>query len=231
MRSSRVCSLALVAIIAPALPAQVGHLPTKSPYRDLEFRQELNWFGGWFNAQRDPAAVAPKPGPMAGMRYEVYLAGPAHLHARVAGISSERTRLSPTAANNARVLGTNKVALLQADVGLTANLTGQRSIYHLVPYISTGLGIVSDLGRKEDEGGYKFGTPFAFALGGGLRFAPGGRFQLRLDYTDHLYHVRYPDAYFLSTSGNTPLITDTRKRSVWTNNSGISLGASYFFYR
>jgi hypothetical protein len=225
---------AILTILAFPLPlaAQVGHLPDRSPYRDLEYRQELSFFGGYFDPQVDPAGVAPRPGPQGGVRYEIYLGGPANFYARVAGISSERMHIDPTLTGAAREVGVSSVQLLQADVGITANLTGRKSIFRLVPTISAGLGALSDLGRKADEGSYKFGTPFAISLGAGIRYAPGGRLQLRIDYTDHLYHIRYPDLYFSTATGTaTPVLTNTEKRSVWTNNAGITLGASYFFYR
>ncbi len=219
-------------LAATPLAAQVGHQPDRSPYNDLEFRQEISFFGGYFNAHRDPAGVAPRPGVQAGVRYEVLMAGPASFYARVAGISSERERLDPTRPLATRSLGVTPLELLQADIGLTANLTGRKSIFRLVPTITGGLGIFSDLGRKPDEGAFKFGTPFAISMGAGVRYAPGGRLQIRLDYTNHLYRIRYPQSYFASTSTSGPaILVGDDKRNVWTNNAGLTLGASYFFYR
>ena len=52
-------------IFAVALPAgaqkvDVGYSPPKSPFRDLEYHQELTLFGGYFGAAKDPAGAAPK---------------------------------------------------------------------------------------------------------------------------------------------------------------------------
>jgi hypothetical protein len=169
---------------------------------------------------------------MAGVRYEIFVGGPAHIYGRVAGIASERMYINPALAPSARELGVRSLELIQADVGLTANLTGRKSIFRLVPTVSAGLGIFSDLGRRADDGAYRFGTPFAISVGAGMRYAPGGRLQVRLDLTDHLYRIRYPDQYFTTSTGaGTPVLTDTEKRNVWTNNWGITLGASYRFYR
>lgn len=219
-------------LIATPLAAQVGHPPDRSPYRDLEFRQEVSFFGGYFNAQRDPAGVAPRPGPQVGVRYEVLMGGPAQFYGRVAGISSERMVINPTEPVATRELGVDPIQLLQADIGVTANLTGRKSMWRMVPTVSAGIGILSDLGRKADTGSYKFGTPLAISMGAGVRFVPGGRFQLRVDYTDHLYRIRYPQSYFVTTSGaGVPVMRANDKKNVWTNNAGITVGASYFFYR
>lgn len=222
----------LAVLAALPLQAQVGHLPERSPYRDLEYRQELSFFGGYFNAQRDPAGVAPRPGVQAGARYEILMGGPASFYARVSGIASERMQIDPAKPAATRQLGVRSVKLLQADVGLTANLTGRKSIWRMVPTISAGLGVLSDLGSRADTGSYKFGTPFAISLGAGVRYAPGGRFQLRVDLTDHLYRIKYPQSYFVSTAASgAPVLGGSDKGSVWTNNAGITIGASYFFYR
>lgn len=230
MKAIRIALFALL----PASPvaAQVGHMPDRSPYRDLEYRQELSFFGGYFNAQRDPAGVAPRPGAQAGVRYEILLGGPAQFYARVAGISSQRMYIDPARPAASRQEGLRSTPLLQTDIGLTGNLTGRRSIWRMVPMVSAGLGVLSDLGRKADKGSYRFGTPFAISLGAGLRYAPGGRIQLRLDYTDHLYRIRYPQSYFVTTAGaGSPVLSGKAKANVWTNNAGITLGGSYFFYR
>lgn len=226
----RIAFLALLA--TTPLSAQVGHLPERSPYRDLEYRQELSFFGGYFNAQRDPAGVAPRPGVQVGARYEILMGGPATFYGRLSGIRSERRRIDPAQPLATRELGVKALNLLQADVGVTANLTGRKSIWRLVPTISAGVGILSDLGSKADTGSYKFGTPFAISLGAGVRYAPGGRVQLRVDLTDHLYRIRYPQTYFASTTTSGPAVLGSDdKDKVWTNNAGITIGASYFFYR
>jgi hypothetical protein len=78
---------------------------------------------------------------------------------------------------------------------------------------------------------YTFGTPFAFSFGGGLRFVPGGSFQLRADWNDYLYQVKYPTAYFVAPVNGTALAGTGQARSFWKNNPSITLGASYLFFR
>ena len=79
---------AAVALLASTAGAQVGYPPERSPYRDVEFRQELTLFSGYYAAGQDPAKVAPQSGPMLGLRYDVRVGGPASLTARVARVFS-----------------------------------------------------------------------------------------------------------------------------------------------
>ena len=224
-------ALTALAALPAAAPAQVGHPPAQSPYRDLEFRQELTPYVGYFAASRDPAGVAPQSGPMLGLRYEVRVGGPAQLTVRAARVFSERTPADPTKPLATRYLPAESSPLYTGDVSLSLNLTGQKSIRRLVPLLNAGIGLVSDFENTSDVGGYKFGTSFAFLVGGGVRWVPGGRFQLRADLTDHLYQIQYPDAYLLSANGNPPVVSPRQGKSSWQHNAAITVGASYMFFR
>jgi hypothetical protein len=78
---------------------------------------------------------------------------------------------------------------------------------------------------------YTFGTPFAFSFGGGLRYVPGGRFQLRADWGDYLYQLKYPAAYYLTPTTGTAAVGGGQARSFWKNNRALTLGASLLFFR
>ncbi|MEO8910475.1 MAG: hypothetical protein ABI408_09630 [Gemmatimonadaceae bacterium] len=221
-------ALALV-LIAPTMRAQVGHLPANSPYSDLETSQEFTLFGGQYSAGRDAIGVAPRGGPMYGFRYEIHVGGPALLAARWAHVNSERFPIDPTKTGAAQQLGKRSVGLNLFDVDLVLNLTGQKSYHHLVPVINLGAGIAT-CGCNVDKDPYKFGTPFAFSFGGGLRYVPGGRLQLRADWGDYLYQLKYPPAYYLN-SGNGSAVPSNQKPSFWKNNRAFTLGASLLFFR
>ena len=223
---------AAAALLASTAGAQVGYPPARSPFRDVEFRQELTLLTGYYAASTDPAKVAPQSGPMVGVRYDVRVGGPASLTARVARVFSERNVVNPGLAPGAgRALGTESWPLYLSDVGITLALTGQKSFYHLVPVLSAGAGIASDF-RSPDVGGFRVGTTFALNFGGGVRWVPGGSFQLRADVTDHLYQLSYPGSYFdAPTSGGDPVLGDAQPQNVWKHNAAITVGASYLFFR
>jgi hypothetical protein len=219
-----------LALIATTARAQVGHLPENSPYRDLETSQELTFFGGHYTAGRDPIGVAPRDGPMFGLRYEIHVGGPALLYARWGHVNSERFAIDPTKSGDAAQLGKKNVALNLYDVGLVLNLTGQKSFHHLVPVVNFGAGIGScSCSVALDP--YTFGTPFAFSFGGGLRYVPGGRFQLRADWGDYLYQVKYPAAYFITPTTGPAAAGPDQSRSFWKSNRALTLGASLLFFR
>ena len=219
-----------LALIATTARAQVGHLPENSPYRDLESRQELTFFGGRYSAGLDQIGVAPRGGPMYGLRYEIQIGGPALLMARWAHVNSERFPIDPTKSGAAAQLGKKNVSLNIYDVNLVLNLTGQKSFHNIVPVVNFGAGIAScSCTVKLDP--YTFGTPFAFSFGGGLRYVPGGRFQLRADWVDYLYQLKYPAAYYLTPTTGPAAVGGGQTRSFWKNNRALTLGASLLFFR
>ena len=221
----------VLAVAAPAAArAQVGHLPERSPYRDVEFRQELTGMAGYFVAAKDPAGVAPQSGPMVGARYEVRVGGPASFTARVGHVFSEATTINPTKPAAERVVSTDATSLWLADVGLSIALSGQKSVHRLVPVLNAGIGLVSDFDSKADVGGYSFGTTFAFSFGGGVRYVPGGNFQLRADVADYLYRIDYPISYRTGTTTTDPIVPASQA-SVWKHNAALTVGASYLFFR
>ena len=93
MKALSFAALALF-VASPAL-AQVGHDPESSPYRDLEYRQELTPYGGYTRARVDPAGVHPQSAAMAGLRYELYLGGPVSLTTDLSETFSDRTVIDP----------------------------------------------------------------------------------------------------------------------------------------
>jgi hypothetical protein len=223
--------IALVALAASAAGAQVGYDPARSPYRDLQHSHEITGFLGWFLAKKDPAGVAPQSAPMVGARYEYRVGGPAFLYGRVAGVLSERTVLDPAQPRAKRDLGTRSDPFLMADAGLALGLTGARTWHSLLPVVSGGVGIATDF-KSADVGGYRFGTPFVLTLGGGVRIIPGSqRLQARLDLTDHLYRISYPDRFYRSGVDGTAILGLDVARSRWTHNLGVTLGGSYLLGR
>lgn len=220
---------ALALLVASPAFAQVGHEPDESPYKDLEYRQELTPYGGYLRAREDRAGVLPQSGAVAGLRYEVYLAGPVSFTGDLSTSFSDRTIVDPTKPANQRVIGTETAPVYALDAGLSLALTGRKSWHGIVPLIRAGGGVVTSP-ASDDPSGYKFGTPFAITFGGGLKFVPGGRLQIRADYGERLFKQKYPDSFFASTGNNTALLEDS-KRSFWTHHSLLTLGISVLFDR
>lgn len=219
----------LVLMAAPA-GAQVGHLPEDSPYRDLESTQQISLLTGWFSPAKDPAGVAPRGGPLAGVRYDIHVGGPAQFTARLARVFSERRVVLPDTTAAFRNRGVTSWPVYLADVGLTLNLTGQKSYRRFVPLATLGMGVAGDL-KSPDDGGFHLGTTFALSIGGGVRWIPGGPWEFRADLTDHLYQIKYPDSYYDQASDGTQLLDADQASSVWKHNAALTVGASYQLFR
>ncbi|MBK8056364.1 MAG: 6-carboxytetrahydropterin synthase [Gemmatimonadetes bacterium] len=159
-------------VLAPAMAqGQVGYTPRKSPYRDLARRQELTFFGGMYQASKDPAGVAPQSGPTAGAHYEFHISGPAYFTARTAVVLSERQVIDPTKLLTERFLGKESMTMVLSDIGFALNLTGYKSWHGIVPTLGGGLGIGAGF-DSPDVGGYKFGYPFLLAFRPAISSSP-----------------------------------------------------------
>jgi hypothetical protein len=209
----------------------VGYPPQNSPYRDLEYHSELTAFGGYFSPASEPAGVAPRGGPMGGIRYEVNVGGPVQLVARFARASSERNVIDPTKPEATRSLGSVPWPVYLADVGFSLNLTGQRSWHGVVPVTFLGAGVASDGGKKIEADPYRLGTTFAISYAAGLRFVPGGRFQIRADAGTYMYQIKYPAGYYIKPTEGTQVLPDSQAKSFWKRNQAYTLGISYLLFR
>jgi hypothetical protein len=225
-------TMMMCAAMAGPVAAQVGHAPTASPYADLEYRQEFTLYGGYYYAGNDRVGVAPGSGPMVGARYDLRLGGPALLTSRFGYVASHRTVIDPRRPAGQRVVQTDATwPLYLADVGITLNLTGQRSYRRFVPFVTGGLGVATDFKGGADVGAWRFGTPFAFSMGGGIKWVPAGNWQVRADLTDQLYQIKYPASYFVTASDGSSVLLLGSPKNDWIANLGLTFGLSYLFFR
>ena len=223
-------AVAWVSCLPLALVAQVGHLPRTSPYEDFKPGQSLTIAAGLLGVKRDPAGVAPKAGPLLAVRYDIGVGGPAFFFVRYSMAPSERRLLDPAKPAATRLIGTPSVTTHVADLGLDIALTGQKTWHRLIPSLGFGAGVASDFAAA-DTGLYKFGTRFSFSYGPGVRYLARNGFQVRFDATNYIWQYQYPDKYFVKTSDTTSVLSDTRARSVWRGNWGLSTGLSIPLFR
>ena len=210
--------------------AQVGHLPTKSPYEDYKSGQTLSASGGWLGIKRDPAKVAPDATGFVSLRYDIGVGGPAYLFARYTIAPSTRNVYDPTKPAKTRLVSRASATTSVVDLGLDIALTGQKTWHRLIPSLSGGLGIASDF-AKADTGLYRFGTKFSFTYGLGLRYLLRSGYAVRFDATNYIWQYQYPEKYFLKAADNTAILSDTKARSVWRGNWGVSAGISVPIFR
>lgn len=231
LRTTGLAGLFALGLLRPATAAaQVGHQPSDSPYEDFKIGQTVTIMGGWLAMQRDPARVAADASLLAALRYDIGVGGPASLFVRYTGSPSQRQLLVPTNPRPTRVVGTPSVTTHLLDGGLDIALTGKKTWRRLLPSVNGGVGVVSDFAAA-DTGGYQFGTKFAFSYGFSMRYITRGGPQFRVDLTNFIWQYQYPDRYFVLASDTTAVLADTRNRSAWRGNWGLSAGVSLPVFR
>ena len=94
-----------------------------------------------------------------------------------------------------------------------------------------GVGIATDAGKKVTDDPYRLGTTFALSFAGGLRFVPGGRFQIRADAGTYMYQIKYPAGYYINATDNTAVLGPTQTKNFWKRNGVYTLGLSYLLFR
>lgn len=223
-------TLALIALLPVAAHAQVGHDPQNSPYRDVATAMRVTGFAGWYAAASDPAKVLPQSGPLVGVRWNAHIGGPAEVGVRFAMVLTERNVLDPAQGAQNRLVEERSINLGLADVSLTFNLTGNKSWRRLVPYVQMGLGLASDFDER-DVGGFRHGTEFTLAYGGGVRFVPSDRFELRAELGSYFYNLEYPSSYFQPGADQTSVLPPTTPRDAWRNNWAFTVGVSIAPFR
>jgi hypothetical protein len=224
-------ALVLPLLLARSLAAQVvGHEPESSPYLDIQDPRNLSFYGGYLLAPYTPGHVNPHSAPLAGIRWDIHLAGPAYFEARWAHVFSEHDVTVPTLPITERDLGTKPTQLNLVDVGAVLNLAGERTWHHLIPVINVNVGVATDLGAAHDSAGFRFGTQFMMSSGGGIRWVPGGPIQIRLDVADYFYATRYPGT-FRDNSTDHPVVSATQALTAWRQNLAPTLGISLTAFR
>ncbi|MEP7343761.1 MAG: hypothetical protein ABI877_00780 [Gemmatimonadaceae bacterium] len=225
------CAVLVTICCAGPLRAQVGTLPAKSPYRDMEFRQEWTTFGGQFNAKDDAAGVAPQGGAIFGERYAIRLGGPAYFYARLAGSMQERTIINPLLDEPARSSRSEKLPILYSDLGLEMQLTGPKTWHSFAPVIAGGIGLTAGLKGKRDIGGFRFGQPLTLTFGAALKYIPRHGPNMRFEWSNYVYKLHYPDSYFLK-SGEPPVVLGPNvKKDPWRRNNVWTFGLTVMNFR
>lgn len=212
---------------APVLAQKtVGVQPVSSPFRDLEYKDDLSVFGG-LGGGRDRVGAAPNGGAALGVRYDLYVSGPAAFTARfvtqLADRDIFRTRGVPPAP---RIAGTVSQPLYLTDVGITINLTGRKSWRNVVPSINGSLGIAADFRDASDSSGYRFGNRFMLQAGAGIKWHARGRWTVRADLTNYFYNVSYPNSFrILAPQGQEqPILPVTDGLTGWARNTMLTVG-------
>lgn len=216
--------------------AQVGRLPSESPYRDILSDRWLELSAGKLLGSGGPLQVGPRDGTMAGAK--ITFRGNHTLGLSLGGWwantvrhvvsanDSVATRVKPDVANH----------LLAGEFDIQLNLTGSKSWHSLAPFTALGIGLVH--GQKSpasDTSGYSFGTHFFFAPSVGTRILLTQNIALRVESRALFWKLKYPVSYSLepskqpTTNGTSNAVNTTGKTSQYTITPALLVGLSIHF--
>jgi hypothetical protein len=224
-------SAVVVAALAPAAWSQDSTivkdtLPThiKSPFRDYNEKMSLSLFTGYFGGNRGQAGVGPQGKFLVGAQYLMHLGGPASAIARLTYVPTSRYVVDPYQPKATQVSGPISEPLYMLDVGITADITGEKLWHGTAPYAGFAIGLANG-GNQADVGGYKFGTQFYLSLGGGVKWQVGDRWVMTANAWFYFWQLHYPTTYF--TSGPNTVLSATAPDKDWTTNGVYTIGFSY----
>jgi hypothetical protein len=217
--------VALLTICSSTLAAQVGSTPEKSPFRDLEIRQDVTVVAGSSFGGHDNVGAAPRGGAALGVRYDVNLGtSPLAFTSSVMRQAATRDVLQPGQPLVNRIGANVSQPLWMIDAAFSLLLTGNKSWHSLVPSVAFGGSLVTDNKTITDSSKFDFGNKFSPLVGFGLKYAPqGSRWTIRADMTNRFYNVTYPQTFRDSTP-NIPRIVGASVKGSWTRNTMLTLG-------
>ncbi|HEY4319848.1 MAG TPA: hypothetical protein VGM77_01615 [Gemmatimonadales bacterium] len=229
MRRRLLLALLLAAPLAP-LAAQVGYLPTESPYRPIQHGSFLEGSVGRIYGGGGLLDVGNRDGTSYGLRYT--LRAKNTLQFSFGGWTAGTVRNVVDA--NDSVATRNKGAfpsrLIAGEIGIQLNVTGGKTWHGAAPFAGVSFGIVHGGQVVSDTSGYAFGTKLFFAPTIGTRFFLGQSAYLRLDVRAMLWNLTYPPAYALEpskqpgTTTNSNAVNPTGITSQYTITPEIRFG-------
>lgn len=205
-------------LIGGSLQAQVGHPPDRSPYRDIRVSHSLILGGGYLRGSGGKIGAGPSEGPIAGLRYSIYLGGPFEAVIGAAGASLLRPIYS-----NGIPSDTVRQEVLVADAGLGFLLTGRKTWRGLAPYFGATLGAAFGESVPEDTTGFAFRRRFQFGPHVGVRWYPSQALSVRLELRDILWRLVYPRSFFVNPPNDPLLDASIDSQREWTHNPALTL--------
>ena len=190
--------LIVALVLAPGVSAvaQVGYMPTESPFREIEHGSYLELSVGRVLGGGGSLNLGPRDGMSEGARW--VLRGKNTL-AFSLGLWTANTRRRQIDADDSvatRDKGLVDARLIAIEFGSQLNLTGGKTWHGLAPFAAFGLGFVhGQASPASDTSGYTFGTKLYFAPGIGTRLFAGQRLYLKVDARALIWKLDYPVSY------------------------------------
>jgi hypothetical protein len=185
-------------LLAPAVSAaaQVGYLPSQSPFRELTKGAFLEVTGGQVFGGGGLLNLGPRNGGSEGLRVIIRSNHALQFSLGMWTAGTERTWIDAFDSVATRNKGLVDSRLIAGEFGVQLNATGGKTWHHLAPYLGVGLGFVHGADSPPtDTSGYSFGTKSYFAPTLGTRLFVSQGLYLKLDVRGLFWNLQYPPSY------------------------------------
>ena len=228
-------TLVCLCVVAPwrQLPAQIGHDPAHSPYRDIVRGAGPVFFGGHLGGDRGRAGVGPSNALAFGARYEMPLGRPTLVQFTATYLKGDRFIVNPAVNSTApgRRVGPVDTDILLTEIALQLRLTGGKTWHGFAPYLGTGLGMAFDLNSPGDttSSGYGFGKKLTVGGNTGLRWHVTRKLTVQLDARMVMWRLRYPLSFHDAAPDGTRVVPLAEPLTDWTGHPLLSVGIGWIF--
>ena len=188
--------VALVAAPTVSAVAQVGYMPTASPFREIEHGSYLELSAGRVLGGGGKLNLGPRDGVSEGARWVLRGKNTLTFSLGLWTANTKRSQIDADDSVATRDKGLVDHRLIGIEFGSQLNLTGGKTWHGLAPFAEFGLGFVhGQASPASDTSGYTFGTKVYFAPGLGTRLFAGQRLYLKVDARALIWKLDYPVSY------------------------------------
>jgi hypothetical protein len=190
-----------LALVPAPLVAQVGFLPSQSPYHEIQRGAFVEALGGRILGTGGLLQLGPRNGYSEGARF--VLRGRNALQFSFGGWTAGTVR-SVIDANDSlatRNKGLFNQRLIAGEIGIQLNITGGKTWHGFAPFAAANFGLMhGQNGPATDTSGYSFGTKIYFGPSIGTRYFLSQRLYLRAEVRGLFWKLDYPPSYSLEPS-------------------------------
>ena len=220
-------------LLAPSVSAaaQVGYLPSQSPFHELTIGTYFEVTGGHVFGSGGLLDLGPRNGASEGLSLVVRGNHALQFSFGLWTAGTERTWIDAYDSVATRNKGLVPQRLIAGEFGMQLNTTGGKRWHALAPYAGVSVGLVNGAASPPtDTSGYSFGTKLFFAPTLGTRLFVGQRLYLKLDVRALVWNLQYPPSYALEpakqpgTTASPNAVNPTGVASQYTITPEIRVG-------
>ena len=234
--SFRRASLAVLLFAASTpVSAQIGHDPSRSPYRDILFGKTLTINGGSVGGDGGKLGIGPHHGTAIGIRYDRRISTPLQVGFTIGYAKLERLIVDANDSVHKRVSGPVDQRVATFGLDIQFNVTGKKTWHRLAPYAAVGIGLTTSSATPADTSGYRFGSKVYLSPAAGVRLFLSNSLHLRVEAREVFWRLKYPTIYLNQPSmepgdplnGTSNAVIQDRRLAQWTGTRQLTVGLGY----